>query len=170
MRQKNRAFFPLNTPPNKTLLWSHNKSLNGHDYMVSFGLPHNRGGLIVSINKQIAKWQREIKKLSSIPFDAVVVNEENLEVYVKRYVKAVRYYPVKPFVRIIRVEIKEEYLPAGANNYKDYEVCRNWKNQYIVPLEIKYAKEMLQHNGVEIDIEDGNDNWSVNPSVFYSND
>lgn len=120
--------------------------------------------------KQIHKWNRDIKRLNSIQIENEEVTLENLETYVSRYVKAVRYYPVKPFVRIIRVEIKEEYLPAGANNYKDYEVCRNWKNHYITPLEIKYANESLQHYGVEIEVKDENDNWSVNPSVYYSND
>lgn len=125
---------------------------------------------IEEIKIQINSWHREIKKLKSIEIANEEVTLENLETYIGRYVKAVRYFPVYKekfgkmvpvkMLRRMRVEIKEEYLPNGANNYKDYEVCNNWKTRYIVPLETVYAKEM----GVEAG--DGNDNWSVNPSYY----
>lgn len=132
---------------------------------------------IEDIRKQINKWHREIKQLKSIEIANEEVTVENLETYINRYVKAVRYYPVYKerfgkmvsvkMLRRIRVEIKEEYLPTGANNFKEYEVCNNWKTRYIVPLEKVYAKEALQQNGVEMGIEDGNDYWSVDAKAYY---
>lgn len=123
---------------------------------------------IGEISKQISQFHKQIKQLKNVEIRNEDVTLENLETYVQRFVKAVRYYPVKPFVRRIRVEIKDEYLPEGANNFREYEVCNSRWERYILPLEIKYGNEMVKELGITV--EDNNDYWNVNPSVYYSND
>lgn len=124
-------------------------------------------GEISVITGNINEFGKRINELENLEFDTAVVTLENLETYVKQYVKAVRYYPVRKFCRIIRVEIKEEYLPNGANNYRDYEVYSCRETRYIIPLEFKMANDMLKMRGVDTVIEDENDYWSVNPQVYY---
>ena len=123
---------------------------------------------INELSKQISQFHKQIKQLKNVEIKNEDVTLENLETYVQRFVKAVRYYPVKPFVRRIRVEIKDEYLPEGANNFREYEVCNSRWERYILPLEIKYGNEMVKELGITV--EDNNDYWNVNPSIYYSND
>ena len=89
---------------------------------------------IEKLTRQIADAERETKNLENVDATNAVIDECNFATYVRRYVKAVRYYPVRRFCRVIRVVIKDEYIPQGYANYKEYEIYKCCGNKYIKAL------------------------------------
>lgn len=102
------------------------------------------------ISEQIALYENEIDSLSKVELEDAVITRDNLETYVHRYVKAIRYYPVRTFCRIIRVEIKDEFIPDGYVDYKAYEVYRSHSGNYIKPL--RYSP---------YDLTEGDEHWGI---------
>ena len=86
------------------------------------------------IAKEIEAYDRQIETIENMESEQAEVTPENLEYFVHKYVKEIRYYHTRHFTRTIRVVIKEEYIPRGYADYKDYEVYRSHSGAYIEPL------------------------------------
>lgn len=97
-------------------------------------LVKNKQSEIDKIYKQVSRNENEIEQLEKVTLEDAVITKDNLETYVRRYIKAIRFYHVKTFCRRIRIEVKEEYLPNGYANYKEYEVYNSQHKKYVTAL------------------------------------
>lgn len=86
---------------------------------------------IQKIADQIDEWKQEIRSIERVYTTGLIVEDSNIETYVRRYVKSIRCTPGRKFSRTVSVELKDEYSVEGFPKVKEYEVYRSSKGHWV---------------------------------------
>jgi DNA invertase Pin-like site-specific DNA recombinase len=99
-------------------------------------------------DSKIRMADKEIKRLQAIDYKKMnlVINSNNLSEFVARYIRKVEIWEKEGFIIIIKVFVKDGYIPENWHDYKQYEVF-NHRGQWIKPLPIEDSFKQVYYDG-----------------------